>query len=48
MGCAVYASKDKCEKCYSHKYYNAAGLNYNDKCLNVDVVIDNCKYYNTD
>ena len=46
MGCEIYKDAKNCLKCYAPKYLNPEGFDYNNKCINVDIVIPYCKYYN--
>lgn len=45
MGCAIYSDAKTCAKCYAPKYINEFGFEYNNKCIDVDIIISNCKYY---
>jgi hypothetical protein len=48
MGCDVYQDEQSCERCFAPKHINKFGFEYNTKCISVEKVISNCKYYSTD
>lgn len=45
MGCAIYSDSKTCSKCYAPKFINVNGFEYNNKCIEVDVIIPHCKFY---